>query len=130
MALMVMAAPASAAELTVVLTGATATAPVRAMVFNDAEAFSSRARPVAAMVLTPQDGRARVTLGELPPGAYAVAAFQDVNGNQQLDTNWLGIPTEPTGFSRANGSTASSPDFREAAVQVPAAGATVSIPLQ
>jgi acyl-CoA reductase-like NAD-dependent aldehyde dehydrogenase/uncharacterized protein (DUF2141 family) len=35
----------------------------------------------------------------LPPGRYAVSAYQDLNGNGRLDTGWLGIPTEPVGVS-------------------------------
>ncbi|MCG9910123.1 MAG: DUF2141 domain-containing protein [Flavobacteriales bacterium] len=32
-------------------------------------------------------------------GEYAVTVFHDVNDNQKLDKNWMGIPTEPMGFS-------------------------------
>ena len=35
----------------------------------------------------------------LPPGRYAVAAYQDVNGNGELDKVPPGIPTEPYAFS-------------------------------
>ena len=35
----------------------------------------------------------------LPAGHYAISCFHDVNGNGKLDTNLLGIPTEPYGFS-------------------------------
>ncbi|MFL5335203.1 MAG: DUF2141 domain-containing protein [Geminicoccaceae bacterium] len=36
---------------------------------------------------------------DLAPGRYAVAAYHDLNGNGQLDTSMLGLPTEPYGFS-------------------------------
>ena len=35
----------------------------------------------------------------LPAGAYAVALFQDENGNDKLDTTAFGAPTEKYGFS-------------------------------
>ena len=35
----------------------------------------------------------------LPAGAYAVALFQDENGNDNLDTTAFGAPTEKYGFS-------------------------------
>jgi len=35
----------------------------------------------------------------LPPGNYAISCFHDVNGNGELDTNMVGIPSEPYGFS-------------------------------
>jgi ABC-type glutathione transport system ATPase component len=37
---------------------------------------------------------------DLAPGTYAVSAYQDLNGNQRLDANMVGMPTEPYGFSR------------------------------
>ena len=36
---------------------------------------------------------------ELVPGSYALAVFQDLNGNGILDKNGLNLPTEPFGFS-------------------------------
>lgn len=35
----------------------------------------------------------------LPEGEYAISAFQDLNGNSNLDRNPMGIPSEPYGFS-------------------------------
>ncbi len=35
----------------------------------------------------------------LPAGEYAIALFQDLNENGALDSNILGIPSEPYGFS-------------------------------
>lgn len=55
---------------------------------------------------------------ELPTGTYALQVFQDDNGNQMLDTNWLGIPTEPVGFSGHVGRYG-KPNFADAAVVVP-----------
>ena len=36
---------------------------------------------------------------EMPFGEYAVKCYQDENENSTLDTNFVGIPTEPYGFS-------------------------------
>jgi uncharacterized protein (DUF2141 family) len=35
----------------------------------------------------------------LKAGIYCFRAFHDVNGNGELDTSWIGLPTEPYGFS-------------------------------
>lgn len=40
-----------------------------------------------------------ITVNNVPNGDYAVMVFQDLNNNQKLDTNMLGIPKEPYGFS-------------------------------
>jgi len=36
---------------------------------------------------------------DLPPGMYAIQFIHDENGNDELDTNFLGIPKEGFGFS-------------------------------
>ena len=41
---------------------------------------------------------AMITLRDIPVGVYA-AAFHDENGNQKLDENRLGVPTEGVGLS-------------------------------
>ena len=35
----------------------------------------------------------------LPAGTYAVQVMHDANGNDKLDTNFMGIPVEGYGFS-------------------------------
>jgi uncharacterized protein (DUF2141 family) len=39
----------------------------------------------------------------LPKGRYALAVFQDRNGNKKLNKNLMGYPTEPYGFSTNGG---------------------------
>ncbi|WP_348645255.1 DUF2141 domain-containing protein [Methylobacterium sp. BTF04] len=41
----------------------------------------------------------RFVFDDVAPGTYAVAAYQDVNGNGRLDRTGLGLPLEPYGFS-------------------------------
>ena len=36
---------------------------------------------------------------DVPLGTYAVTVYHDVNDNQKLDTNWIGIPKEPVAIS-------------------------------
>jgi uncharacterized protein (DUF2141 family) len=51
-------------------------------------------------------------------GSYAVAVFQDYNGNRTNDTNLLGIPTEPWGVSNNARPMFRAPTFEEAEVPV------------
>ncbi|WP_428771489.1 DUF2141 domain-containing protein [Treponema sp. HNW] len=45
-----------------------------------------------------------LTIAEsVPAGEYVCAVFQDQNANGQLDTNFIGIPKEPAGFSNYEG---------------------------
>ena len=51
-------------------------------------------------------------------GSYVIAAFQDLNGNGELDRNLLGVPTEPYGFSKLPPSKWRAPSFGEVATRV------------
>lgn len=56
-----------------------------------------------------------VTIDLPKPGQYAIAIFQDMNGNNSLDSNFLGIPKEPFGFSNTNSYPMGAPKFKKAA---------------
>lgn len=58
-----------------------------------------------------------VVFEDVPPGRYAVAAYQDVNGDGELDKVPPGIPTEPYAFSNDVGRLA-PPSFERALVEV------------
>jgi len=59
----------------------------------------------------------RFTFTEVPPGTYAVAVFQDLNGNGRLDRTPLGLPLEPYGFSNDAGRLR-RPNFAAASIRV------------
>ena len=58
----------------------------------------------------------------LKAGRYAVAMYHDVDGDESLDTNMLGIPREPYGFSNNAVGRFGPPSFDDAAVVVPDEG--------
>ncbi|MDQ0546219.1 uncharacterized protein (DUF2141 family) [Methylobacterium brachiatum] len=72
--------------------------------------------------------RASFTFQDVAPGAYAVAAFQDANGNGRLDRTGLGLPLEPYGFSGAV-ARRGRPDFSDAAFALQEPGAAVRVRL-
>ena len=55
---------------------------------------------------------------ELPAGTYAVAAFQDLDGNGELNLSWLRIPTEPVGFGNNFRPHFAKPTFAACAIRV------------
>ncbi len=63
-------------------------------------------------------GITRLSIKDLPRGEYALAIFYDENGNNILDTNWLGIPKEKVAFSNAKMKTFGPPNFKECAFLV------------
>jgi uncharacterized protein (DUF2141 family) len=58
-----------------------------------------KGRPVRNAKGTISAGRTVMKFNGLKDGVYAVAITHDENGNGQLDTNFLGIPTEGVGVS-------------------------------
>ena len=63
-------------------------------------------------------GTVRFVFPDVAPGAYAVAAFHDADGDGDLATNFLGMPAEGYGFSNGAVGFMGPPRFEDAAVTV------------
>ncbi len=67
---------------------------------------------------------------DVPPGTYAVQAYQDEDRNGEVTLNLLGMPKEPLGFSNNPTIRFSAPSFRECAIKVGAMGGQIRITLK
>jgi len=65
-------------------------------------AWNNQEKPVAAQKVA-ATGKDLVLHFNLPAGNYAVQVMHDENGNNKLDTNFMGIPVEGYGFSNNPG---------------------------
>jgi uncharacterized protein (DUF2141 family) len=54
----------------------------------------------------------------LTPGAYALSVIHDKNENGELDTNLIGIPNEPFGFSNNVMGSFGPPSFEKAKITI------------
>lgn len=104
----------------ITITGiATTGGTLRAAVFGNAKSFEKKQHFIAEEVIpVTSASEVRLAFPDLPPGRYAIAVFHDLNDNGILDTNALGIPTEPYGFSNNPAAKWSAPKFEEAAVDL------------
>ena len=86
---------------------------------------------VAASSRSAAPGTVRFVFADLAPGAYAVAAFHDADGDGDLTTNFLGMPAEGFGFSKGAVGFMGPPSFADAAVTVGEGDAplAVSVPI-
>lgn len=115
-----------AAELRVLVdTGGDSTGAVMIVVYDSAGNFRHRAiqqrkQPAASTPVV-------FHFAGLAPGDYAVACFQDLNGNGELDTNLFGVPTEPYGFSRDARGRLSAPGWDDVRFTLPPEGSTMTI---
>lgn len=69
------------------------------------------------------------TIEGLRPGTYAIAVIQDLNGNGELDRNFLGLPKEPLAFSVIREIPKGKPDFKDCAFKIVDADVVLTIPL-
>lgn len=60
----------------------------------------------------------QLIFSNVPVGDYGVVVFQDIDGNKNLKTNFLGFPTEPIGFSNDAKIKLGPPAFDDAKVIV------------
>ncbi len=143
LALAVLPFPALAAELRISIDGIrsqhgtvligvydSATSFENALRTSGSGAFVTDPYRVAAAALRVDAAmRSAVVFTDLAPGRYAVIAFQDENDNGKLDKSFLGVPTEPYGFSNNAKGFLSSPSFDAAAITLGPADKAIRIAL-
>ncbi len=109
---------------------ASTTSAVKLYFYNVRETFLIKGGYTFMRVVKP-GGQRQVSLPvQLPPGEWAVAITQDMNNNDKVDKNVLGIPTEPFAFSNNVRPRFAPPAFDECKFTVSGgAGKVVSIAL-
>ena len=85
-------------------------------IFNDAEQFLKT--PVKSNAIEVKDNRATFEFKDLPKGIYSFSYYHDVNSNGELDTNFMGVPKEPYGFSNNQKGTFGPPSFEDAKILI------------
>lgn len=106
----------SAATLTLEVQQANGSGELMVALFNDAGQWLKK--PVRAVRQPLQAGPLSLQLADLPDGDYAVSLFIDRNANGKLDSNAMGIPTEPYAFSNEAAGTFGPPSFDKARFSV------------
>lgn len=82
-------------------------------VYDSEEDFLNKEKAVLKGVKVDHKGTLNVPVDHVKFGPCAVAIMHDVNGNGEMDRNWLGIPTEPYAFSKKPRSKWRLPRFQE-----------------
>lgn len=63
------------------------------------EDYTTKGKAYRAVIAPIEKMSAQCTYDSLPFGTYAIKTYHDENENDELDTNFLGIPSEDYGFS-------------------------------
>ena len=87
-----------AEELTVSIDNPPESGTVALVLFDSANSFGDLRDP-AKVVRYELDGREKYRIEDVVPGEYALMVYFDENGNDRIDKNFIGIPSEPLGFS-------------------------------
>ena len=85
-------------SLSIELAGLQPQGAVMVQLFNSQTGYQS-GDGVGARRVAITGATARVDFADLTPGEYAFRMFHDVNGDGRMNTNVMGIPTEPFAFS-------------------------------
>ncbi|MCD2513175.1 DUF2141 domain-containing protein [Comamonas endophytica] len=123
-------APAFAADLQLNIDNVP-TVPSRMYValYDSAESMKAN-KPLATRIVDVTGNQTVVVFPALATGTYAFVAFADENSNGELDTNFIGIPTERYGFSNNAMGLMGPPGFDAASVRVEHEPKTISIKLR
>jgi uncharacterized protein (DUF2141 family) len=101
---------------------------VSCALWASAEGYPKDAKlAVQRLYVVPKAGSARCRFANPPPGTYAVAVYHDINSNHKLDTNFLGIPSEPVGASNDAKGSMGPPHFADAKFAHPGQVLTIQI---
>ena len=71
-----------------------------------------------------------LTYSGLASGTYALKLYQDIDGDEKLGTNVLGIPNEPFGFSNNAMGHFGPPSFEQAAFKVGNEPTTIKVKMK
>ncbi|MFT4520990.1 MAG: outer membrane protein [Halioglobus sp.] len=88
----------TAADLSVQLENPPSSGTIALVLFNSANTFGDLRDPARFETYT-LDERDNYLLLDIPAGEYALMVYYDENDNHEIDKNFIGIPTEPLGFS-------------------------------
>jgi uncharacterized protein (DUF2141 family) len=94
------------------------------------QAWSRGKRFMGTELDVPKSGPVVLRFTDVPPGRYAVRLFQDRNRDNELQTNFVGLPAEPWGMSNNPSLLRGAPKFADAAFDVGPDGATQTIKMR
>ena len=81
---------------------------------NSEELWEKRDTAYAGTITEIKNDSVRVTFENIPFGEYGIKVHHDENGDNEMDTNFLGIPSENYGFSNNASGSFGPPDWEDA----------------
>ncbi|NOQ73123.1 MAG: DUF2141 domain-containing protein [Crocinitomix sp.] len=85
-------------------------------IFSNSDDFPKEGKEYKTLKLKVKKKFESILISNLPNGEYAIAIFHDVNSDGKCNTNILGIPKEPYGFSNNIKPRLFKPSFKDCKV--------------
>ena len=89
-----------------------------------------KSEPIFAKSEKIKNGVSSIIFEDVPAGTYAIICFHDENDNGELDTNWLGVPTEKFGFSNNKMGMFGPPKYKDCLISLDKEQTTVWIEMK
>jgi uncharacterized protein (DUF2141 family) len=87
---------------------------VKIGLYNSEESYNGKTEKFKGAILRIDDQKTIWIVNDIPFGTYAIKVFHDEDSDDEIDTNFLGIPTESYGFSNNTMGLFGPPDFDDA----------------
>ncbi len=114
------ATPAGTLSLTVTYDGiATQEGAIMVALFDSEAAFNGGA-PVRVTMIPANAASVSTVFEGLAPGRYAIKSFHDIDGDNRMSTNPMGMPIEPFAFSNNARGNMGPPNWADSAFDVTA----------
>jgi uncharacterized protein (DUF2141 family) len=104
-------------------------APIEMSIYGPENKFPSKDGQLKKYRFRPQQGKLIAKINDLSYGEFALALYQDVDSDGEIDKNGLGIPTEPYAFSNNFRPVIKAPSFKDCKFVYDATTNTLNIAL-
>jgi uncharacterized protein (DUF2141 family) len=105
-------------------------APVELSIYGPDNKFPDKDDHLKNYRFKPKNGKLVAKIKDLPYGELAVALYQDVDSNGEINKNGIGIPTEPYAFSNNFRPIIKAPTFEDCKFNYTQKENTISIALK
>jgi len=103
---------------------------VKVALCNSSTNYDDHKSPYIGRDIKIENNKAVIEFDQLPYGEYAIKAFHDEDENDDLNTNFLGIPTEDYGFSNNARGMFGPPSWEKAKLKLNSAKKVIEVILK
>ncbi len=86
---------------------------IKVGVFDKEQSFLKDGSAIKSYTIKVTKNSETLIITDLPKGEYAISMYHDQNSDNKLNTNFIGIPKEPYGFSNNIKPKMSAPKYHE-----------------